>query len=61
MLKWLSVARSGEKFEAYLTNRKLKENLTKPLDGFLKAEAKEEPEHRYLFRDENALSISVEA
>jgi hypothetical protein len=60
-LKWLSAARSGEKYEAYLTNRKLKENLTKPLDGFLKAEAKAEPDHRYHFRDEKALSISVEA
>jgi hypothetical protein len=60
-LQWLSAARSGEKYEAYLTNRKLKENLTKPLDEFLKAEAKAAPEHRYLFRDEKALSISVEA
>jgi beta-lactamase superfamily II metal-dependent hydrolase len=60
-LKWLSAARSGEKYDAYLTNRNLKDNLTKPLDGFLKAEAKAEPEHKYHFRDEKALSISVEA
>jgi hypothetical protein len=60
VLKWLSAARSGEKYDAYLTNRKLKENLTKPFEGFLKAEAKAEPEHKYHFRDEKALSISVE-
>ena len=60
VLEWLSAARSGEKYDAYLTNRKLKENLTKPLDAFLKAEAKSEHGHKYHFRDEKALSISVE-
>ena len=59
VLNWLSVARAGEKFDAYLTNRKLRENLTKSLDEFLKAEAKDAPEHKYHFREEQALSISV--
>jgi len=61
VLQWLSAARSGEKYDAYLTNRKLKDNLTEPLEQFLEAEAIAEPEHKYHFRDENALSISVEA
>jgi beta-lactamase superfamily II metal-dependent hydrolase len=60
-LTWLSAARKGEEYDAYLTNRKLKENLTPPLDEFLEKEAKSEPEHRYHFREENALSISVDA
>jgi hypothetical protein len=59
-LKWLSAARHGEKYDAYLTNRTLKENLTKPLDAFLKAEAKSESQHTYHFRNEKELSISVE-
>lgn len=60
VLKWLSAARTGEQYDAYLTNRELKEDLTKPLDKFLKAEANAETGHRYHFREESALSISVE-
>jgi triacylglycerol esterase/lipase EstA (alpha/beta hydrolase family) len=60
-LEWLSAARSGEAYDAYLTNKKLKENLTKPLTRFLTAEAKNQPRHTYHFRDEKALSISVDA
>src|SRR5262249_14467111 len=60
-LEWLSAARSGEAYDAYLTNKKLKENLTKLLTSFLTAEAKNQPRHRYHFRDEKALSISVDA
>ena len=59
-LTWLSAARKDEQYDTYLTNRKLKENLTPVLDGFLKTEAKLEPGHRYHFREEKALSISVE-
>jgi len=59
-LMWLSAARKGEPYDTYLTNRKLKENLTPALDAFLKTEAKSEPGHRYHFREAKALSISVE-
>jgi len=60
VLYWLSSVRSGEKYDAYLTNRKLKEGLTKPLEKFLKGETKAEPQHKYHFRNERALSIAVE-
>jgi hypothetical protein len=61
VLKWLSAARSGETYDVYLTNRKLKENLTGPLTAFLAKEAKSESKHKYHFREEKALSIIVEA
>jgi hypothetical protein len=60
VLSWLSSVRSAEKYDVYLTNRKLKKGLTRSLEKFLKAEGKLEPRHRYHFRDEGALSIIVE-
>jgi beta-lactamase superfamily II metal-dependent hydrolase len=59
-LQWLSAARKGEAYDAYLTNRKLKENLTKPLAAFLASEAKAQPKHKYHFREDKALSIEVD-
>ena len=37
------------------------ENLTRPLTSFLAAEARNQPRHKYHFRAEKALSITVDA
>ena len=59
-LRWLSQARHGQPFTAYLTNRHGVEDLDKTLDAFLAAEARREPAHVYRFREDPALSITVE-
>ena len=58
-LGWLSAARHGESYDAYLTNRigVLKNKAV--LDKFLASEAKNEKKHVYHFRGEKDLSISV--
>ena len=61
-LNWLSRARSGEPINVYMTNRHLEDggnDLTKGLDDFLALEQKKEPKHRYHFREEHELSITV--
>jgi hypothetical protein len=61
-LAWLSTARSGDQFDVYMTNRHLQngeEDLTKGLDTFLAAEAQTQPQHRYHFREESALSVLI--
>ena len=59
-LGWLSAARAGKPYRAYLTNREGYLELTEHLDAFLKSEEKDQPEHQYFFRDEKALSIRVD-
>jgi hypothetical protein len=59
-LEWLSQARSGMKFDAYLTNRTGENGLTEMLDAFLAAEAAAQPLHTWHFRDPAALAIPVE-
>ncbi len=58
-LKWLSSARSGQGFDAYLTNRNGEDDLHSRLTAFLKKEAKGEPQHHYHFRDEDALCVTM--
>jgi hypothetical protein len=57
---WLSEARSGARYDCYMTNRTGDEGLTGNLAKFLAEEQKNEPNHRYLFREGAALSILVE-
>lgn len=59
-LQWLSAARHGEAYDVHLTNRKGTEGLAATLTRFLAKEKRDEPTHKYHFRDEKALSISVD-
>lgn len=59
-LNWLSKARPGQAFQAYLTNRTGVNDLGHMFDTFLAAEAQHEPTHVYRFRQDPALSIVVE-
>jgi beta-lactamase superfamily II metal-dependent hydrolase len=59
-LRWLSAARHGQPFEAYLTNRSGDNDLEAMFDTFLAEEARNEPGHVYRFRNEPDLSITVE-
>jgi beta-lactamase superfamily II metal-dependent hydrolase len=59
-LGWLSAARAGEEYDAVLTNRTGELNLTEHLTAFLKSEAKNQPKHRYHFRNDQDLSIRVD-
>ena len=59
-LRWLSKARQGQPFQAYLTNRAGLNNLSAMFDAFLAEEAQHEPAHVYHFRQDPALSITVE-
>jgi len=59
-LRWLSAARHGEPFEAYLTNRTGVNDLGATLDAFLAEEAQAEPGHVYRFRRDTDLSLTVE-
>ena len=59
-MRWLSKARHGQPFDAYLTNRKGLNDLGAMFDKFLAEEAKNEPAHVYHFRDDPELSIAVD-
>jgi hypothetical protein len=59
-LAWLSQARHGQPFTAYLTNRTGLNDLAAKLDTFLASEAKNEPQHQYRFRSDPDPSITVE-
>jgi beta-lactamase superfamily II metal-dependent hydrolase len=59
-LRWLSNARQGQPFQAYLTNRAGLNNLSAMFDAFLAEEAHHERAHVYRFRQDPALSITVE-
>lgn len=59
-LRWLSKARHGQPFDAYLTNRNGVNDLAAMFDAFLAEEAKNEPLHVYHFRQDPELSISVD-
>jgi hypothetical protein len=59
-LGWLSAARSGQAYDAYLTNRIGVDSNKKTMDTFLASEKKLEKNHSYHFRAEKDLSISVE-
>ncbi len=59
-LHWLSQARHGEPFTAYLTNRQGVGDYGSMLAAFLADEARREPTHVYRVREDPALSISVE-
>ena len=59
-LGWLSKARHGQPFTAYLTNRTGLNDLGAKLDAFLADEASNEPQHVYRFRAEPEPSITVE-
>ena len=59
-LGWLSAARSGQAYDVYMTNRIGVLGLERTLDTFLASEANHEPKHKYHFRSETDLSISVE-
>jgi beta-lactamase superfamily II metal-dependent hydrolase len=59
-LDWLSEARHGETMSVYMTNRDGDDGLTEMLNDFLKEEAREEPEHAYVFRDKDESSITVD-
>ncbi len=59
-LEWLSEARSGHAFDAYLTNRTAENGLTAMFDEFLADEAARQPLHHWHFRDDAALAISVD-
>jgi len=60
VLDWLSAARKGEPYDAYLTNRTmLTDELTAALDDFLAEEKASQPLHRYHFRTDPQLSIEV--
>jgi hypothetical protein len=58
-LGWLSAARAGKAYEAFLTYREGEEGLTAHLKKFLDKEKKNEPKHVYHFRDDKALGILV--
>ena len=58
-LAWLSAARRGQPYDAYLTNRIGVLNNKQVIDKFLASEAKHEKQHVYHFRKEKDLSISV--
>jgi len=58
-LAWLSEARADRVYDVYMTNRRGEPELTGMLDAFLSKEATEQPKHRYHFRDDPALSITV--
>jgi beta-lactamase superfamily II metal-dependent hydrolase len=57
-LEWLSAARAGVEYDAYLTNRIGQSDLERVLESFLQRE-RQQPAHRYHFRAEDALSIPV--
>ena len=57
-LTWLSNARPDATYDVYLTNRTGTNNLGAMLDRFL-AREQQRPHHRYHFRVEDALSMSV--
>jgi hypothetical protein len=59
-LEWLSKARAGQKYDLYMTNRKGDEGLTEMLDSFLAEESEKQSDHHYHFRDNKALSITVD-
>lgn len=59
-LNWLSQARTGEAYDAFLTNRTGDEGLTENMAKFLTAEQKKEPKHKYHFREDPALSITAD-
>jgi beta-lactamase superfamily II metal-dependent hydrolase len=59
-LGWLSAARSGEAYDAYLTNKIGVDSNKKTIAAFLASEKKLQKKHNYHFREEKALSISVE-
>jgi hypothetical protein len=59
-LTWLSQARHGQPFTAYLTNRTGLNDLAAKLGTFLASEAKNEPQHQYRFRTDPDPSITVE-
>jgi len=59
-LGWLSKARAGEPYHAYLTNRTGINHLDEKLAAFLAADAQNQPQHIYHFRPEDALSITVD-
>ena len=59
-LTWLSAARSGQPYELYMTNRTGSNGLTETLTTFLTREAREQPTHTYMFRDDSELSIPIE-
>jgi hypothetical protein len=58
-LAWLSAARHGKPYQAYLTNRIGVLKNKQVMDKFLASEAKHEKQHVYNFRKETDLSISV--
>jgi hypothetical protein len=58
-LAWLSAARRGKPYEAYLTNRIGVLKNKQVMDRFLAAESKNEKQHSYFFRKEKELSLSV--
>ena len=61
-LHWLSSARKGKPYHAFLTNRHLQDgqkDLTKGLSDFLAEEKAKQPKHIYHFRDDDAFSITV--
>jgi beta-lactamase superfamily II metal-dependent hydrolase len=59
-LAWLSAARAGRHYHAVLTHRTGERNLTAHLTRFLKSEARNQPQHRYHFRNNGDLSIRVD-
>lgn len=59
-LGWLSSARSGQPFDVYMTNRRLKDgdkDLTPGLDKFLKEEKKSQPNHQYHFLSDEPMIV----
>jgi hypothetical protein len=58
-LAWLSAARHGKRYDAYLTNRIGVLKNEQVMDTFLASEKKNEKGHGYHFRKEKELSISV--
>ncbi len=59
-LEWLSDARAGQAFDAYLTNRTGDNGLTVMFDEFLTQEAARQPRHHWHFREDAALAIPVD-
>ena len=59
-LEWLSQARAGQAFDAYLTNRSGENGLTGMFDEFLADEAARQPLHNWHFREDAALAIPVD-
>lgn len=63
VLQWLSQARKDKPFDVYMTNRQLIESgkdYTAELDKFLKQEKSKQPKHKYHFRQDKDLSITVQ-